>query len=86
MKIVLNKNVDMLALGDWLVANVGPIWMRIGISNVTPTRPIYTPLSRGRRWVIEYDFDKKRQVLELDGRKLKPHASILRTELLLRFS
>jgi hypothetical protein len=86
MKVFLRKDADMIALGDWLELNVGPIWMRLGEGNATPTRPIHTPLSKGRRWVIEYDFAKKRQVLVLDGRKLKPRAGILRTELLLRFS
>lgn len=86
MRVFLRKDADMIALGDWLELNVGPIWMRLGPGNVTPTKLLDTPLSRGRLWLVDYDFDKRKHVLVLDGRKLKPRAGVLRTELLLRFS
>ena len=82
MIIPLREDIDMMALGDWLAENVGPIWHRNTIA--TPTQLIHTPYSKGRRWVIERIWHKGKWqlVLEVDFRKIKPCA---RTDLLLRW-
>lgn len=84
MRVVLSDSVDMQELGDWLELNVGPVWLRA--TTATPTVPKGTPFSKGRLWVIEYDFDTRKYCLLLDGRRLKPRSSFIRTELLLKFS
>lgn len=81
MNIPLSKNVDMIALGNWLEQHVGPIYART--QNNMLGRPANTPLSTGALWVIDSINDRKRLELTIDLRKLKPS---LRTELILRFS
>lgn len=83
MKIALNRNVDMIELGNWLKEHVGPIWMITSADMVTPYRPINTPLSQGRQWVVDFNFKTNRLTLELDGRKIKPQT---RTALILKFT
>lgn len=82
MIIPISKDIDMMALGNWLAENVGPVWHRN--TRATPAVPLHTPYSKGRLWVIDNYWYKGRWqfVLEIDFRKIKPHA---RTELLLRW-
>ena len=79
----------MIALGDWLIENIGPVWMRV-MGN--PMLPEGTPLSTGRLWVIDVDYDKCRKTkdyknksyyIEVDMRRIK---STVRADLLLKWS
>lgn len=83
MKIALSDQVDLFALGEWLERNVGAILEYLPANLATPYKPVGTPISLGRRWVIEFDFSIDKLVLEVDGRKVKPQA---RTELILKFT
>ena len=82
MIIPISKDIDMMALGNWLAENVGPIWHRA--TRDTPSTPLHTPYSKGRRWVIDRIWYKGQWqlVIEVDLRTIKPHA---RTDLLLRW-
>ena len=83
MKFLLAKDVDLIALGEWLEENVGPVLLYIPSHLSTPTIPIGAPISKSRQWVFDMDFRKNEMTLEIDGRILKPGA---RVEFLLKFT
>lgn len=83
MIITLRKNVDLYELGDWLELNVGPINIRVPEGMGSLSRPVGTPLAKGRKWVIDSSVLHNTVKIEIDFRTIKPTA---RSELILRFA